>query len=85
MTTILAYLKNIRLSVTEWLGVTAASAIALLLALLEYKDEQISQLKTKAVEQEIGTTVTTAEEERAVAQKKLQDALKAYTDNGGKL
>jgi thioredoxin-like negative regulator of GroEL len=85
ITTLLNYLKSLKLSLTQWLVVSTAAAFAALLALLKLKDRQIEKLEIKNTTQKFDGEIQTADEKTAAARAKLQEALKDFTDNGGKL
>lgn len=85
MTSILGFLKGVRLSITGWLVVSMGLAIGVLVAALKLQGSRLHKAKLKLIEKEIDVRDDQDSHKVFDALEKYTKSLKDFQDAGGKI
>lgn len=76
----MSWLSNIKLTLVQWIGASAAIVIGVLVAALKLQGTRLHRTQTELLASQFGRSMDTQDAKVEAAKKKWQDALQAYED-----
>ena len=75
------FLKNLKLSITQWLGVTAAAVIGFLVLALKLQGSKLHKAKVDLLKERLDRKIDEKTKKVRAARKKFQDAMDDYLEH----